>query len=518
MVYDSTYSAIKAVNKALGYEALKYDSTYSAAKALLLNLGGEDKNYDSLYSIMSELAKMAEEGQIGGGGSGVTISDQELLEESVYENYSEGKYARTQLWDNSYILFQFTGQIHPCLSDNELGGLLPELTYNTDSQSFEYVKNEDGDTAGFLTSSIWETVYLPKLRRKEYVWSAGDDLEDLYTPASPGLVPNHWNGSDSNGVQYSILDFSNAYNYYNYGVRKGVNGYPLPYDYMVDVWKNNTPIYLHYNGGGYYSSRNYNDEVGMNYPVYGKEGVEYAPYGFGDHMPEAFTNYDKFVYTSQDPITCWDRNKTMVSIKKLLSRNDIVFDNNIIINSLYNNDEHLILNTPIDINASLIRTKDTDAYISLRDNYYITGFRLNNEEDQYPNRKVSFSFNSCASLKFIDIPETVKFTSDSGAFNSASSLESISLVDASEWSSSVTFPPSLIHIGGFKDLKVGQSWGFLDYCPNLTVQSLMNVINNLYDLTANGLSGQTLKFGSTNLNKLTADQIAIATNKGWTLN
>jgi hypothetical protein len=45
----------------------------------------------------------------------------------------------------------------------------------------------------------------------------------------------------------------------------------------------------------------------------------------------------------------------------------------------------------------------------------------------------------------------------------------------------------------------------------------MNVINYAYDLTANGLSGQTLKFGATNLAKLTEDEIAIATAKGWTL-
>ena len=53
--------------------------------------------------------------------------------------------------------------------------------------------------------------------------------------------------------------------------------------------------------------------------------------------------------------------------------------------------------------------------------------------------------------------------------------------------------------------------------PNATVESLMNVINNLYDLTANGLSGKTVKFGTTNLNKLTDEQKAVAVNKGWTL-
>jgi surface protein len=57
---------------------------------------------------------------------------------------------------------------------------------------------------------------------------------------------------------------------------------------------------------------------------------------------------------------------------------------------------------------------------------------------------------------------------------------------------------------------------------NLSYDSLMSVINNLYDLNltydvANGgtLYRQELKLGSTNLAKLTAEEIAIATNKGW---
>ena len=68
----------------------------------------------------------------------------------------------------------------------------------------------------------------------------------------------------------------------------------------------------------------------------------------------------------------------------------------------------------------------------------------------------------------------------------------------------------------------------LSYCTLLTHESLMNVINNLYDLNltygvydeeGNDLGGtlyrQDLVLGSTNLAKLTAEEIAIATNKGW---
>ena len=57
----------------------------------------------------------------------------------------------------------------------------------------------------------------------------------------------------------------------------------------------------------------------------------------------------------------------------------------------------------------------------------------------------------------------------------------------------------------------------LSYCLLLTHDSLMNVINGLYDIASKGVKPQKLVLGSTNLSKLTADEIAIATNKGWTV-
>ena len=64
----------------------------------------------------------------------------------------------------------------------------------------------------------------------------------------------------------------------------------------------------------------------------------------------------------------------------------------------------------------------------------------------------------------------------------------------------------------------------LNACVNLTHDSLMSVINNLYDLNltydvANGgtLYTQSLLLGSKNIAKLTTEEIAIATNKGWTV-
>lgn len=50
---------------------------------------------------------------------------------------------------------------------------------------------------------------------------------------------------------------------------------------------------------------------------------------------------------------------------------------------------------------------------------------------------------------------------------------------------------------------------------NLTHESIMNVINNLYDIKTKGVKPQQLVLGTTNLAKLTSEEIAIATEKGW---
>ena len=51
----------------------------------------------------------------------------------------------------------------------------------------------------------------------------------------------------------------------------------------------------------------------------------------------------------------------------------------------------------------------------------------------------------------------------------------------------------------------------------LTHDSLINIINGLYDIATKGCNTQSLNIGSTNVAKLTAEEIAIATNKGWTV-
>ena len=52
----------------------------------------------------------------------------------------------------------------------------------------------------------------------------------------------------------------------------------------------------------------------------------------------------------------------------------------------------------------------------------------------------------------------------------------------------------------------------------LTHDSLMNVINNLYDIKTKGCNPQSLVLGSTNISKLSAEEIQIATDKGFNVN
>ncbi len=86
---------------------------------------------------------------------------------------------------------------------------------------------------------------------------------------------------------------------------------------------------------------------------------------------------------------------------------------------------------------------------------------------------------------------------------------------------------SLEIVGGFENL--GKAYKTTDgansliyelnlsYSKKLTHESLMNVINNLYDIASIGVKTQKLTIGSTNLAKLTAEEIQIATDKGFSV-
>lgn len=137
-------------------------------------------------------------------------------------------------------------------------------------------------------------------------------------------------------------------------------------------------------------------------------------------------------------------------------------------------------------------------------------------------------FGNCELLRTIPELNTVSVSSMPSMFINCSSIKDIPLLEAS----SVTNVWQIFdgcelleNLGGLKNL--GQAYSttvtandgwyslVLSKCPLLTHDSLMNVINNLYDIKSKGVKPQTLQLGDTNKAKLTAEEIAIATNKGW---
>ena len=134
-------------------------------------------------------------------------------------------------------------------------------------------------------------------------------------------------------------------------------------------------------------------------------------------------------------------------------------------------------------------------------------------------------FQNCDKLQTIPQLNTSKAQDMGSLFSSCTSLHSLPLLDFSSATNISSFfgyssITTLTDLGGFKNLKIDwkDNYGFAKL-PNLTKQSVLNVINNVYDFRANGDSTttRTLKFHKNSLALLTDDDKAIATNKGWTL-
>lgn len=141
-----------------------------------------------------------------------------------------------------------------------------------------------------------------------------------------------------------------------------------------------------------------------------------------------------------------------------------------------------------------------------------------------------------ATSTFITLPSLIanadwsQVTNVSGMFNYCTSLTTVSELDlssATNLTQMFRYCIALTTLGGFKNLGqaylTSKSSNYSEYkldlssCTQLTHDSLMNVINKLYDIATAGCNTQQLVLGSTNLAKLTAEEISTATNKGWSL-
>lgn len=99
-------------------------------------------------------------------------------------------------------------------------------------------------------------------------------------------------------------------------------------------------------------------------------------------------------------------------------------------------------------------------------------------------------FNNCTSLVQLPCIDMANVTNTSQMLDYCTSLQ-------------------LLYKGGLKNLKVSTN---LSTCTALTHDSLVDLFNVIATV-----SGKTLTLGSTNLAKLTDEEKAIATGKGWTL-
>lgn len=128
-------------------------------------------------------------------------------------------------------------------------------------------------------------------------------------------------------------------------------------------------------------------------------------------------------------------------------------------------------------------------------------------------------FSGCANLASLDLTylDTSNVIYFSEMFYGCTNLVSL---DISSWDTSNSDPESgiskmfddCINLTNLNSCPFYYSINFYG-SQKLTHDSLMSIINNLGTVS----SSQTLTIGQTNIAKLTSDEIAIATNKGWTV-
>ena len=126
-----------------------------------------------------------------------------------------------------------------------------------------------------------------------------------------------------------------------------------------------------------------------------------------------------------------------------------------------------------------------------------------------------WAFYGCSSLTEIDGLDTRSITSASELFHGCSALTAIySTLDFSNVKSQIdttfTSCKSLVEVRFAGTINVDIA---MNGCAKLSVDSLLSLLNALCE---NG-QGLKCKIGTTNLGKLTDEQKAIATDKGWEL-
>ena len=158
-------------------------------------------------------------------------------------------------------------------------------------------------------------------------------------------------------------------------------------------------------------------------------------------------------------------------------------------------------------NATTSKSTFFNSYIPLRyfkigltqNAYYIIqnsavqSFEVSKADNMSGNMQYTFSSN-CLLKLVINNGDFSTITATTNIFDKCTLLRDIEINNTTLWSTSFA----------------------LNKSPQLTHQSLMNVINALPEIPE-GTASPTMTIGAANVAKLTSDEIAIATNKGWTV-
>ena len=127
---------------------------------------------------------------------------------------------------------------------------------------------------------------------------------------------------------------------------------------------------------------------------------------------------------------------------------------------------------------------------------------------------MGYMFSNCKSLQTIPLFDTANVTIMNSMFYNCKALETVPLFDTSNvtrMNSMFNGCTSLTNLGGLTGLKIDLD---LSSSSLLTPDSIVNVINNAKDMSS---SPKTLTLHKDVFNKLSEEQIATASAKGWNI-
>lgn len=179
----------------------------------------------------------------------------------------------------------------------------------------------------------------------------------------------------------------------------------------------------------------------------------------------------------------------------------------------------------VDINEYYDLTKRTSGNYT----YYIKKLPLIDTSDYTSFTAFCYGVRSLEEFPEIDTSNGTRFYRFIGDCPNIKKIPRFNFGKANDISSMLYHgysPFNLDYMGGFENLGMAYNTSASENNNNyqlrvdyfiLTHESLMNVINNLYDIKTKGCKPQQLILGSSNISKLSAEELQICTNKGWSI-